>query len=121
MDPADVDELEVVAIDEVALQIEHVRESAREARSEVDTGPAEHAHDTTCHVLATVITGALDDRDRAGIAHCKALARNTGGKQLAARSAVQAGVAHDDGFIVGEARIARMPQDDLAAGHSFAD
>jgi len=50
-----------------------------------------------------VIAGAFDDRDRARVAYCKALACNTSGKQVSARRAVQARIAHDDGLAVDEA------------------
>ena len=44
-DAVDVDQLVVVAIDEVALHVEHVGESAGESRAEVDAGAPEHADD----------------------------------------------------------------------------
>ena len=61
------------------------------------------------------------DGDGPGIAHREALAGDASGKQMPAGRSVQAGVAHDDGFIGDEARIARMLQNDLAAGHALAD
>src|SRR5262245_62559053 len=60
LNATDVDELVVIAIHEVAIEIEHVREPAREPRTEIDTGAPEHAHDTARHVLAAVIARALD-------------------------------------------------------------
>src|SRR5581483_3677055 len=82
VNPADVDELVVVAVDEVTIEIQYVRESAREPGTEVDAGASQHADNTARHVLTTVIAGTLDDRDGARIAHGKALARDTGSKQL---------------------------------------
>ena len=41
-DAVDVDQLVVVAVDEVAIEIEHVGEAAGEARAEVEAGAAEH-------------------------------------------------------------------------------
>ena len=43
VDAADVDELVVVAVDEIALQVQHVGEAAGEAGAEIDAGAAEHA------------------------------------------------------------------------------
>ena len=70
-----VDQLMVVAIDEVALQVEHVGESAGEPRAKIHTGATEHAHDAASHVLAAMIARTLDHCERAGIAHREALAR----------------------------------------------
>ena len=121
MDAADVDELVVVAVDEVALEVEHVGEAAGEAGAEVEAGAAEHAHRPSRHVLAAVVSRALDHGHRAGVAHREALAGHPGGVQLAARGAVEAGVAHDDGVLRHEARAARVAQHDAAGRHPLAD
>ena len=49
-DALDVDQLVVVAVDEVAIQVEHVGEAAREARAEVEAGAA-RARTTTPPVM----------------------------------------------------------------------
>src|SRR5215831_3449480 len=118
---ADVDELVVVAVDEITLEVEHVGEAAGEAGSEVDPGAPEHAYRPARHVLAAVIAGTLDHRHRARVAHGKTLTGNPGGIQLPARGTVQAGVAHDDGVARREACARGMAQHDLAGGHAFAD
>ena len=74
-DAMDVDQLVVVAVDEIAIQVEHVGEAAGEAGAEVEAGAAEHAHHAAGHVLAAVVAGAFDHRDGAGVAHREALAR----------------------------------------------
>src|SRR6185369_3922856 len=121
LDTADVDELVVVAVDEVAVEIEHVREAAGEASAEIHAGAAEYAHDATRHVLTAMIARALDDGDRAGIAHRESLARNAGREKVAARRAIQARVAHDHGVFANETRFARMTQHQLASRHALAD
>src|ERR1700733_4100089 len=95
-EPMDVDELMVVAIDEIVRLVEHVGEAAGEAGAEVDPSAAQNQDHSAGHVLAAMIAGALDDRDRAGVAHPEALAGLAGREQLAAGGAVQAGIAHDD-------------------------
>src|SRR6202042_1703534 len=86
---ADVDELMVVAIDKIALKVEHVGKAAGQSRPEIDSGPAEHAHDSPGHVLAAVISRAFDDGNRAGIAHGKTLAGDPGSEERAAGRAIQ--------------------------------
>src|SRR6516164_7166538 len=93
---ADVDELVVVAVYEIALEVEHVGEAAGEAGPEVDPGAPEHAHRPARHVLAAMIAGALDHGHGARVAYRETLAGDPGGIQLPAGGAVQAGVAHDD-------------------------
>src|SRR6516164_6497922 len=118
---ADVDELVVVAVDEIALEVEYVGEAAGEAGPEVDPGAPKHAYRSTRHVLAAVIAGTFDHRYRARVAHRETLAGHPGGIQLPARGTVQAGVAHDDGVARRKARARRMAQHDPAGGHAFAD
>src|SRR5262245_11982465 len=120
-DAVNVYELVVVAIDEAAIEIEHIREATGEPGTEVESRASEHADDATGHVLAAVIAGSLDDRDRAGVAHREALAGLASGIELTARCAVQAGVAHDHGIARGERQAARRLENDLAGGHALAD
>src|SRR5882757_4523442 len=121
VDAADVDELVVIAIDEIALEVEHIGEAAGKASSEVDAGTPEYAHDTAGHVLTTVVSRSLDDSNGARITHGKALAGDAGRVQVPARGAVETGVAHDDGFVRHITGIARRAQDNLAARHSLPD
>src|ERR1017187_8437681 len=59
-DPVNIDQLMVVAIDEIALHVEHVGESSGEAGPEIDPGATEDAYHSARHVLAAVVPGALD-------------------------------------------------------------
>ena len=121
-DARDVDQFVVVAIDEVALQVEHIGEAAGDAGAEVQPGAAQHADHAAGHVFAAVIAGAFDHRDGAGIAHREALAGPARREQLAAGGAVQAGVA-DDRRVAATSKLAagRRVQHQLAAGHALAD
>src|ERR1700733_4275143 len=121
VDAADVDELMIVAVDKIALEVEYVGKSPGEAGSEIDPGPAEHAHDSARHVLAAVIAGAFHHGDGAGVAHGEALSRDARREELAAGRAIEAGIAHDDGFLGDELGVARMAQHEFAARHALAD
>src|SRR5665213_153112 len=116
-----VDELVVVAIDEAALHVEHVGKAAGEAGAEVQAGAAQNTDHAAGHVLAAVIAGTLDDRDRARVAHREALAGLAGREQLAAGGAIQAGVAHDDGIARDVARGLGRLEHQAARGHALAD
>src|SRR5690606_10783732 len=96
-------------------------EAAGETRPEIDAGAAEHDHHAVGHVLAAVIADALDDRDRARVAHGEPLAGRARGEQLAAGRAVQAGVADDDRVPRHELRAVRRPDHEAAAAHALAD
>src|SRR5450631_4091891 len=85
--PMDVDQLMVVAIDEIALHIEHIRETAGESRAEIHSRAAEHANHAARHVLAAMIARSFDHGERAGIAHRETLPGGAGRVQLAARGA----------------------------------
>src|SRR5450631_1544599 len=117
----DVNQLMVVAIDKVALHVEHVGETAGESRAEINARAAEHQDHAARHVLAAMIARPFDHGERAGIAHREALPGGAGRVQLTAGRAVQAGVAHDDRFARDECRTCVRLQDDPAARHALAD
>ena len=52
IDTMNLDQLVVVLVDEGAIFVEHVREPAGHARSEVDAGLAEHRDQAAGHVFA---------------------------------------------------------------------
>ena len=54
-DPVDVDQVVIVAVDEVALHVEHVGKAAGEPGAEIHAGAPEHADDAARHVFAAVI------------------------------------------------------------------
>ena len=120
-DAQHVHQFMVVAIDEIAIQVQHVAHAAGQAGAEIQTGPAEDRHDAAGHVFATVIAHSLDDRSGAGVAHREALAGAAGGEQLAAGGAVQAGVAHDWRVRGDAGGSAGRAQHQASAGHALAD
>src|SRR5882757_697297 len=68
-----------------------------------------------------MIAGALDDRDRAGVAHREAFAGDAAEIAFTLGRAVHHGVADDDGFFRHDAGIARRLDDDAADGQALAD
>src|ERR1700757_5146212 len=93
----------------------------RHARRKVAPGLAEHHDDAAGHVFAAVVARALDDGDRAGVAHRKALAGDAAEVAFARDRAVQHGVADDDALLRHDAAIARRLDDELAAGEALSD
>src|SRR6202790_5654928 len=68
-----VDQFMIVAIDEIALHVEHVGESAGEPGAEVHAGASEHAYHAARHVLAAMIPRSFHHRQGAGIAYTETL------------------------------------------------
>src|SRR5205814_723100 len=93
----------------------------RHAGGEVAAGAAEHHHDAAGHVFAAVIAGALDHRDRAGIAHREALAGDAAEIAFALDRAVEDGVADDDRFLRHDAGVRGRADDDAATRKPLAD
>src|SRR5205085_5613288 len=73
------------------------------------------------HVFAAMVAGALDHRDRAGVAHRKTLAGDAAEIAFALDRAIHHRVADDDGFLRHNPRVARRLDDDAAAGKTLAD
>src|SRR5207249_5607084 len=92
--------------------------AAGHARADVVADVAEHHDDAPGHVLARVVTHALDHGGRPGVAHAEALARRPGDEHLAAGRAVEAGVAREHG---GAVVVGRRPDDQAPAGHALPD
>src|SRR5262249_38900597 len=92
----EIDHGRVAALGEIPVEIEDVGYSARHAGRKVSPGDAEHRHRSARHVLAAVITDALDDGGRARVAHREALARDAAEVGLARDRAVEDDVARDD-------------------------
>ena len=81
-----------------------------------------HHDDAAGHVLAAMVAGALDDRDRAGVAHREALAGDAAEIALAGDRAVEHGVADDDRALRhGAARSPDGRMIELAARQALAD
>jgi hypothetical protein len=68
-----------------------------------------------------MVARALDDRDRAGIAHREALAGDAAEIALALDRAIHHGVADDDRFLRHDPRVARRLDDEDAARQALAD
>src|SRR5829696_10597661 len=84
----EVDEAAVEVRGELALGVEHVGDPAAHAGGEVAPGRAEHDHAAAGHVLAAVVTRALDDRAGARVAHREALAGEPAEERAPARRPV---------------------------------
>uniref|UniRef100_A0A914Z101 Uncharacterized protein n=1 Tax=Panagrolaimus superbus TaxID=310955 RepID=A0A914Z101_9BILA len=115
----DVDQLVVVAVDEIAVHVQYVGQAAGEAGAEVQADLAQHQYHAIGHVLAAVVTGTFHHRQRAGVAHGETLTRAASGKQLATGGAVQAGVADDGGAARLEAGATRRAHHQAATGHAL--
>src|SRR5690606_33530261 len=120
-DALDLHQLVVDAVDEAVVLVEHVGEAAGHARAEVHAGLAQYADEAAGHVFAAVVTGAFHHGVGTGVAHGEALAGGTGGEQAATGGAVQAGVANDGRLLSLQRAAGRRHDDQLAAGHAFAD
>src|SRR6202042_3814248 len=94
----------------------------RHARSEVAPGLTDDHDDAAGHIFTAMIAGALDDRDRAGIAHPEALTRHAAEVAFAGGRAIKYGVADDDrGFRRQLCRLLRRVDDDAPARQPLAD
>src|SRR6478735_9161367 len=120
-DAVDVDQLVVVAIDELAFLIEHIGKAAGHARAEIHAGAAEHDDHAAGHVFAAMVADTFDHGERAGVAHAKTLAGAARCIHLAASGTVQTGVADDDRIVRRITSALRRTHDDAAAGHALSD
>src|SRR5690606_189294 len=116
-----IHQLVVIAIHKVIGLVQHIGKATGHARTKIDTGLTKHCHHTARHVFAAVISGALYNHISAGLTHTTALTGSTCSKQFTARSAVEAGITHDAGFVGFEARVAWRTQYYLATSHAFAN
>ena len=81
---------------------------------------AEHDDAAAGHVLAAVVADALDDGERARVAHREALAREPAEERAARRRAVEHGVADDHVLLGGEGRVLGRAHGEHAAGEALA-
>src|SRR5690554_179270 len=95
IDALDFDQLMVVAIHERAILVEYIGKATGHAGTEIDAGLPQHADQPPGHILATMIPGPFNDRMGAGVAYSETLSGTSGGKQLAASGAIQAGIANN--------------------------
>src|SRR5689334_5810995 len=78
----------------VLVQDKHF--TAAHACAEIFTGPTKNHHDTTRHVLTSMIANALHNCDRTGIAHGEAFTCHPVEISLSARCAIQHDVTDND-------------------------
>src|ERR1700722_14359046 len=96
IDAGDPDHLLVDVAAAVALLIEHIGHATGHAGGEVAAGCAQHHDPPAGHVLAAVISHALDDGFDAAVAHGEALPGHAAEVGLARGRPVQCHVADDD-------------------------
>src|ERR1019366_8367449 len=91
-----VDHVGVDPLAEGALGVVDVGDAARHAGGEVAPGPAQHDHPAPGHVLAAVVTHALDHGHCARVAHAAALPHLAPDERLPGRGPVEDHVAGED-------------------------
>src|SRR5208337_2471793 len=116
------DHRHVAALSEGPRLVEHIGDAAGHPGREIAACFADDDHDSPGHVFAAVIAHALDDRDRAGVAHAEPLAGHATKVTLACDSAVEHGVADDNRFFgLQLLRLLRGIDDDPTSRQPLAD
>ena len=72
-----------------------------------------------CHVLTSVVTGALHNSVRSRVAHSEALRRNTTNESFTGRRAVQTDVTDDDVLFSLEGGLARGVDNETTSREAF--
>src|SRR5262245_36716999 len=117
----EIDHGEVAAALELAVLVENIGDAARHAGGEISPGGPDHDDHASGHVLAAMVSGALDHGNRARVPHGKALAGDAAEIALPGNRAIEHGVAHDDRLLRHDARFRRRADDDASAGKTLAD
>src|ERR1700722_13756600 len=113
---------QITSLSERATLVEDVGDAARHASSEVAPRLADDHDDAAGHVFAAMVACALDDCDRAGIAHPEALTCHAAEIAFACGRAIKNGVADDDrGFRRQLSRFLGWVDDDAAARQALTD
>src|SRR5262249_1115884 len=120
-DRSQVDHGEVAAPLEGAVLVEYVGDATRHAGRKVAARDTDHHHHATGHVFTAVVTGTLNHRHRARVAHGKALAGNAAEVALSRDRPVEHRVADNDALLGHNAGAGMGPHDQFAAGKSLAD
>ena len=81
---------------EGAVFIEDPGQTTRHPRAKILPRGAEHRHQPTSHVLATVVANPLDNRQSSGVAHREPFTRSPSGEERTTRRPIQRDVAEDD-------------------------
>src|SRR6185437_1969294 len=103
----ELDHGEVAAPLEGAVLVQYIGDTAAHAGGEIAAGLAEHDDGAAGHVLAAMRADALDDGERARVAHRKTLAGDAAEEAFAAHRAVEHGVADDDRLVALERAVMR--------------
>src|SRR5713101_10193321 len=119
-DRLELDHGEVAAPRERAVLVQDIGDAAAHAGGEIAAGLAEHDDRAAGHVLAAMRADALDDRERARIAHGETLAGDAAEEAFAAHRAVEHRVADDDALVALERAVMRRVYDQPAAGQALA-
>src|SRR6185437_5574761 len=115
-DRLELDHGEVAAPLEGAALVQHIRKAAAHAGSEIAAGLAEHDDGAAGHVLAAMRADALNDGERARVAHGEALAGDAAEEAFAAHRAIEHGIADDDALVALQGAVMRRVDDEPAAG-----
>src|SRR4051812_29100118 len=110
-----------LAVEPLLVEVEHVGDTTAHAGGDVASGAAEDDDAPPRHVLAGMVTDALDDRDRTGVADAEPLPHDAAHEHLAAGGAVEDDVARDDVVLRTERRVGVGGYADPPAGHPFPD
>ncbi|MPM13782.1 hypothetical protein SDC9_60141 [bioreactor metagenome] len=110
-----------LGVEPVPVEVQDVRHAAGHAGREVASGRADHHHGATGHVLAAVVTDALDHGGGPGVADAEPLADLAAQEQLTGGGAVADHVAGDDLVLGDEGRVGLGPDDHPAAGQALGD
>src|SRR4051812_46348497 len=117
----EIDHRHVAARPEGVPLAQHIGAAAGHTGREVAAGAAEPHDDPAGHVFATMVAGAFDHGDGAGIAHGKTLAGDATEIAFALDRAVEHGVADDDRLLGDDARVGGGAHDDPSARQALAD
>src|SRR5262245_741259 len=120
IEPLDVYHAEVAALPEIAVDVQHVRDTAGHAGGEVPPATAEHDDAAARHVLTGVVADALDDRVDSAVANAEPLAGHAAHEGFAAGRAVEGDVADDDVLLGDERALLRREDDERAAREPLA-
>ncbi len=101
--------------------VEDVRDSTAHTSSEVATSTTQDDDATTSHVLATVITGTLDDDIRIRVTNGETLGGDTTYERLSGGGTVEADVADDDVLFGLERRLLRRVDDETTTRETLSD
>src|SRR5436190_10051102 len=119
-EPFELDHARIAALFEVSALVQDVGDAAAHAGCEVAAGATEDRHVSAGHVLAAMVTHALDDRRCAAVANAEALTTATVEEGAPAGRAVQRGVTDNDVLFGLEISSACWADGEDSARHALA-